>query len=411
MGLYKGRAMSFLLAAVLAGGTVVACDDDESEQEEEEAVAEETDEEQADGDEAEFDKESLPFYATGPVAKVDGEELGEDSFNEMVYERTQQLPGQLPPQMVDMFKNQTINFVIDKHLVDSVLDEEDIDVTDEEIDEAFEEFKARFGGAEALSQQLAQMGVTEEEVRENMHQDVQLEKYLSERYDLEVEESEIEELFEMRGEQLGSQDEVHARHILIEVGQDADDDAVESARARAQEIYEEADGGADFEDLAREHSEGPTAERGGDLGFFPQHQMVPEFSEVAFSMQAGEISEPVRSQFGYHVIQVVDTREGEEADYDSVRDDLELQLRHQKRQEVFQEFLEHLKEDVEIERLEDNIEVTVDMSDGGPQGMPQMPHGGGQGAQPQQQPQQRPQQPEGGELELDSPQLELKLDE
>lgn len=406
MGLHRGRLLSLLFAALLVGGTVVACDDDDSEQEA--SVDDDSEETQADGEgtASDFDKESLPFYATGPVAMVDGEELGEDSFNEMVYERTQQLPGELPPQMVEMFKGQTIDFVIDKHLVDSVLDAEDIEVTDEEIEEAFEEFKARFGGADVLAQQLEQMGVTEEEVRENMHQDVQLEKYLGQRYDLEVDEEDVRQMFEMQREHLGTQDEVHARHILIEVGQDADDSEAEEAQERAQGIYEEAEGGADFEELAREHSEGPTAERGGDLGFFPRHQMVPEFSEVAFEMEPGDISEPVRSQFGYHIIQVVDSREGEEANFENVQDDLELQIRHQKRQEVFQEFLEELKADVEIERLTDNIEVTVEVPEGGgQQGMPAMPHGGGQqGGQPQQQPQ-------GGDLELDSPELELQLND
>lgn len=416
MGLQNGRFISALLAALLAGGGLVGCDDDSEQQDEvvDEASAEAEAEADEEVDDQDFDPEELPFYATGPVASIDGEEIGADEFNAMVHERVEQLPGQLPPQMVEMFKGQIFDFAIDKHLVDNKLAEQDIEVTEEDIDEAFEEFTERFGGEEALQQQLARRGVSVEEVREDMHQDVQLEKYLGERYDLDVTEEELQEFFNMHQDRLGSEEERHARHVLIEVDENADEATEEEAQQRAQAVYEEASDGADFEELAREKSEGPTAERGGDLGFFPRHQMVPAFSEVAFEMEPGDISEPVRSQFGFHVIQLVDVQEGGEAEFDDVRSEIELQLKHQKRQEVFQEFLEKLKEEVQIQRQEENVVMNVGAMDSQqPQGMPPMP-GGGQGGTPQ--PQQQPQQPErleqeGGNLQLDSPELELNLDE
>ena len=390
MGLSKNRIFSLMLA-LLVGGSMIACDEESSDEEETQEV---TDDEATDGT-ADAAAE-LPFEATGPVARVNGEEIGQDLFNEMVAERVERMPGDLPPQMVEMFKNQTLEFVVDKYLVDQRLEGEDIEVTEEDIDEAFEEFKSRFGDDEqAFEQQLQMMGMTEEDIREEMVQDVELEKFLSQEHDMSVSEEDIEAFFAENEERFAQDEEVHARHILIEVDQNADDETEAAAESRAQEIAEEAQQeDADFEALAREHSEGPTAETGGDLGFFPAHQMVPEFSEVAFDMEDGQISDPVRSQFGFHIIQRVEHRPAQEASLEDARDEIEMQLRHQKRQEVFQGFLEGLKEDVEIEMLEDNIQVNVEMPEGD-QGMPAMPHG--EGAPPA-----GGAQPEGGqELELD----------
>ena len=381
MGLYKGRLWPLLLAALLGVG-VVACDsssaDDEESEESEEASDDEDsdDEESEEGDASAAEDSDLPFYATGPVATVDGVELEPEGFNEMVRERVEQMPGGVQPQMVDQFKQQSINFAIDKQLIDQVLEEEQIEVTEDDVREAIEEFKSRFPDEATFEQTLEEMGMSEEEMMEGIEKDVQLEKYLSESHDLSVSEDEIRQFFEEHEEQFSRDDEIHARHILIEADEGADDEAAETARERAEEIYEEVTGGADFEEMAREHSEGPTGPRGGDLGFFPEDRMVPEFSEVAFSMEPGEISEPVRTQFGYHVIEVVDTRDASEPDFDEEASEIEMHLSQQKRAEVFHQFLEELKADVDIEILEENIEVTVDTSQAPQQGMPQMPHGG-----------------------------------
>lgn len=410
MGLYKGRFMSLALAAFVGVG-LVACDDDASEETAEEQQADEAVEA------VDVNEDELPFYATGPVARIDGEEIGQDEFNAMVQERMERLPGQLPPQMAEMFKEQSLDFVVDKHLVDQVLADQDIEVTDEEIDEAFEEFKTRFGGDDEIIQaQLDQMGMTEDDVRENMEQDVMLEKHLATMYDLEVTEQEIEEFYQQNQERFSQDEQVKASHILIEVDENADEETEADALQRAEEVYEEATGGADFAELAEAKSEGPTASRGGDLGFFPRQQMVPEFADVAFDeLEVDEISEPVRSQFGYHVIKKTDHREAGDMELADVSDDIEMQLVHQKRQESFHEFLEELKSDIEIEKLEDNIVMNVEAPEG--QGQPMMPHGGGHDHDHDHAHPQQVQPVEGGDgeaptIELeDGQELELELEQ
>jgi len=97
---------------------------------------------------------------------------------------------------------------------------------------------------------------------------------------------------------------VSARHILIKVDEKATDATVEETRKRATDIYKMAAEGKDFAELAQKHSEGPTKDKGGDLGEFKKESMVKPFSDKAFSMKAGEVSEPVRTRFGWHVIKV-----------------------------------------------------------------------------------------------------------
>jgi peptidyl-prolyl cis-trans isomerase C len=132
-----------------------------------------------------------------------------------------------------------------------------------------------------------------------------------------------------------AKDEVHARHILTE--------SEEEARA----VIVELQGGADFAALAAERSVGPSAEGGGDLGFFRREQMVPEFAEAAFALEPGEITtEPVQTQFGWHVIMVLDRRTAEPTFAES-----EPQLRQELAREIVTALVADLREDAEIERF------------------------------------------------------------
>lgn len=97
---------------------------------------------------------------------------------------------------------------------------------------------------------------------------------------------------------------VSARHILFKVAEDADENAVADARKKAVDVMEKAKAGEDFAELAKSYSEGPSKDKGGQLGEFKRDEMVKPFSDAAFSMAVGDISEPVRTRFGWHIIKV-----------------------------------------------------------------------------------------------------------
>jgi peptidyl-prolyl cis-trans isomerase D len=101
-----------------------------------------------------------------------------------------------------------------------------------------------------------------------------------------------------------SPETVEARHILIKLDKDADEKTVEAARMRAAEIHGRILNGEDFEELAKQLSEGPSKSQGGYLGTFGRGRMVKPFEDQAFALQTGEISEPIRTDFGWHIIKV-----------------------------------------------------------------------------------------------------------
>ena len=119
-----------------------------------------------------------------------------------------------------------------------------------------------------------------------------------------VSEDDMREYYESNPEKFKTSKTVEARHILIKVDSNAQAEAAESARTRIDNIFEMTKEGQEFAELAKKYSEGPTKTKGGYLGAFTRETMVKPFADKAFSMKAGEISEPVRTQFGWHIIKV-----------------------------------------------------------------------------------------------------------
>ncbi len=137
--------------------------------------------------------------------------------------------------------------------------------------------------------------------------------------------------------QVKNEEEVHARHILV------------ATEDEAKAILAQLKGGADFAALAKEKSKDPgSAENGGDLGYFTKEQMVPEFAEVAFKLDKGQLSDPVKTQFGWHIIQVEDRRIKPTPTFEQVKPQIENYIAHRAQAEL----VENLRKTANIERLD-----------------------------------------------------------
>jgi peptidyl-prolyl cis-trans isomerase C len=132
------------------------------------------------------------------------------------------------------------------------------------------------------------------------------------------------------------QEEVRARHILVETEDEA------------KSVLEQVKGGADFAALAKEKSKDPGAAEGGDLGYFTKEQMVPEFADVAFKMYAGQLSNPVKTQFGWHIIKLEDRRSKQPPEFEKVKDQIEAFLSRKAQTD----FIAKLRQSAKIERLD-----------------------------------------------------------
>jgi peptidyl-prolyl cis-trans isomerase D len=141
-----------------------------------------------------------------------------------------------------------------------------------------------------------------------------------------VAEEDIRDYYESNPEKFKNPKTVHARHILIKVDQNAKPEEVESARQRAEDVLKMAKEGQDFAALARQYSEGPTKTKGGDLGTFRKEAMVKPFADTAFSMEAAEISDPVRTRFGWHIIKVEKINPAKTRSLDEAREEIQKTL-------------------------------------------------------------------------------------
>jgi peptidyl-prolyl cis-trans isomerase C len=164
-----------------------------------------------------------------------------------------------------------------------------------------------------------------------------------------VTEPALRKIYDDATKNMGGQQEVHARHILFRVNDPNDQAASKAAEDKVKSTIDRIKKGEDFATLAKTLTEDPSGKQdGGDLGYFTRDQMVPEFSEVAFKLEKGQVSDPVKTQFGWHVLMVEDKRMREPPPFDKVRGEIE-QFATRKAQV---DLVTKLRADAKIERLD-----------------------------------------------------------
>lgn len=152
-----------------------------------------------------------------------------------------------------------------------------------------------------------------------------------------ISDEEVKKYFEDNKEMFKGEASVRAKHILI----DNED--------KAKEIKEKINNGLSFEEAAREFSTCPSNSQGGDLGTFTRGKMVPEFENAAFELEVGQISEPVKTQFGYHLIKVDEKSPEVMKSFDEVKDSLKLNLLGQKQNMEYIKLINDLKQEQKVE--------------------------------------------------------------
>jgi len=200
------------------------------------------------------------------VATVDGTDI----FFEELENAHRQLPPQYQKMPLEALYEPLLSQIIDRRMLATIAEKEGFDKTEEVI------------------KRLAV-------ARRN----ILAESWLAEQVEPAVREDKLLARYEADKSNFKGEEEIHARHILLE------------NEAEARKVLAEIRNGADFAEMAKQYSKGPSGKNGGDLGFFDAKSMVPEFSKVAFAMKAGEVSEPVKTQFGWHIIRVEAKRQSE----------------------------------------------------------------------------------------------------
>ncbi|MBR3119156.1 peptidylprolyl isomerase [Oceanobacillus profundus] len=219
--------------------------------------------------------------------------------------------------------------------------ENNYEVTEEDVNAEIQSMKDTYG--DQYDSIIEQNFGSEDELREIIRISLLQEAAIAE--DIEITEEDLEQEYNRQNT------EIEAQHILV-----ADEDT-------ANEVKQKLDEGEDFAELAKEYSTDGSAEDGGDLGYFSTGEMVPEFEEAAYNMEIDEISDPVQSQFGFHIIKVNDIRDKEESigKFEDVKEDLRRELLTKrmdvtKVQEKMDSLIEDAKVDIKIDEFKDLLE-------------------------------------------------------
>jgi len=243
------------------------------------------------------------------IGYVTPEMWTEDAGNGMTYER----------QYLDSMVQQYVQ----QKTLELAASENGLAVTDEDVQAELDQIKADEQLNANYEEFLTNTGIDEAYYRELLKQQLLIEKYSEQlQAEVAVADEAVQAYYDANE---ASYEQVWARHILVESQEEAD------------AVYERAVAGEDFAALAQELSVGPSAENGGDLGYFSRGQMVPEFELAAFSTEAGEISVPVATQFGWHVIKVEDKVV---PTFDEYKDQIKAQLANEEIGKVVQSVID-----------------------------------------------------------------------
>ncbi|SDY57137.1 foldase protein PrsA [Proteiniborus ethanoligenes] len=233
------------------------------------------------------------------------------------------------------FEEELKNIVLENIIIEEVIlqaaEKEKIKLTKDELDEAINEFTESVGGKEKLKEILQQNHMTDEYIRSRMEKDMVIGKYRDKFYESIISEEDAKNLYEKNKDLYIS---VKASHILVNTEEEAKD------------ILKKINAGENFDDLTKLSIEPGAEERKGDLGYFTKDRMVPEFSEAAFELKPGEISDVVKTDFGYHIIKLVDRKES----FEEVKDDIIAVLQNQQ-SEKFEEKIKELRDTAKVEYL------------------------------------------------------------
>ncbi|MGM0368794.1 MAG: peptidylprolyl isomerase [Bacillota bacterium] len=273
------------------------------------------------------------------IATVNGSEISNSDFQSQVNQTLSQSQGEVSDSQVLSLKKRVLDQLVDRKLIEEELEERGLvkEISEEKVDQRLDKIveDSQFETKDELADRLKQAGRSIDDIREQLKQSLAMQKLFDNVLkDIEVTDEEV----------AGQYEEISASHILIK-NEDKND---KKAKEKAEKALEELNSGKDFATVAEEYSEGPSAERGGELGSFSQGKMVPGFEDVAFDLDKGEISDPVKTKFGYHVIKVTDKKEATGEEFEKEKGKIKEELLNNKKKEAFNSWIADKKDKADV---------------------------------------------------------------
>lgn len=246
--------------------------------------------------------------SNGPaVARVNGEEISalrfERYFAEYLEDQGRALGSIRNPKAYKQLRQKALDALIDRELLWQESQKRGVVISDADVSRQVEQMRSAMGGAEKFARRLEDAGFDEAGFAEYTRRELAAQQTFAQMTQVaEPDEQEVRAFFDEHRQEMSQPESVQARHILVKVAQGADADTVEAARLRLVQMRQQIADGADFASIARAGSEDASASTGGELGYFSRGRMLPTFEAAAFALKPGELSEPVRTPLGWHLI-------------------------------------------------------------------------------------------------------------
>jgi peptidyl-prolyl cis-trans isomerase C len=263
-------------------------------------------------------------------------------------------PEQLKKMLPDIQK-QAVESIINRHLLHEEVERKDIAINQEHVQAEIQKIAGQFPSQAAFEKQLSNHGISIEKMKEDLGQQIRIDTLIREYVDtkdIKVSEDEVSNFYKSNPDSFQAPEQIRASHILLQVGKDESQEIRTQKRLELAGILGRIEQGADFAQMAQNHSDCPSKQNGGDLGSFAKGQMVKPFEDKAFQMNPGEISDIVETDFGYHIIKLLEKSDARKEEFDEVKDEIVNHLISIKEQSEFQELIRELREEATIEYAE-----------------------------------------------------------
>ncbi len=294
------------------------------------------------------------------VAMVNGTAITQGELDREMMRVKQQLASRGRPlneAQLPEIEKRVLDSLIDRELLYQESQDKHVEVSDKAVDGRLNMLKKRFPSEAEFEKALQGMGISEKGLRSEMEKRLAIQKFMDTQIaqNITVPQDEVKAFYEAHPDLFKEPEKVKARHILVKVEPGADASAKSRARDKLEEVQEKLQKGEDFSALAKAYSEGPSSEKGGDLGYFSKGQMVKPFEEAAFATPPGQVSEIVKTRFGYHLIEVVDKKPEAQISFKEIKGKLERYLKRKKTQQEIDTHLKKLRKKAKVETfLKDN---------------------------------------------------------
>lgn len=286
------------------------------------------------------------------VANVNGLEISKAELLRRADALQSQLPAsEVPPD----FYRRVLDELIDDELLYQAVEAKNLAPSQAEIDSEFDNQSKGFGGKAAFAEALAKRGISPDQVKLDLKKEIGIQRLVERELvpQVTVSEEEKRTYYDANPEEMRGSPDFRVAHILIQVRKDATAEVKEAARKKASSLRSMIEVGQDFADLARRNSGDPgSKDNGGELPFMSKGQTVPPFEAAAMALEIGEMSDVVETQFGFHILKLLELRGGELIPYEEVQGRIEeylLRLNLQKR----------LETEVETLRSQGTVEVFI----------------------------------------------------